>query len=164
MSASTRWLAGVGGVLLVAAVVSAAVALMASGTQQFDEGTPERTVQRYLEAVAERDATTALALMSDELVARCGPMPRDSIIHRGTSRSSAALEETRVRDAGGVEIRVAITESWGDSPFGGGDSTWSVFFELVEQNGEWRFSVEPWPTYCPNPRELPPVPAKPANR
>ncbi|MDO9446096.1 MAG: hypothetical protein Q7K37_12355 [Dehalococcoidia bacterium] len=162
MSASTRWLIGVGGAVLVVAVVSAVVALMASGPDEFEEGTPERVVQRYLAAVADRDATEALSFLSDELVDRCGTIPRESVTQRGDSRFRATLEETITRD-GTAQVRVAITESFGDPPFDGGESTWSVTFELVQENGEWRFLEAPWPTYCP-PKPLTEGTSVPATR
>lgn len=157
MSPSTRWLIGVGGLVVAAALVSAVVAMLASGVDEFPEGTPERAVQQYLAAVADRDATEAFTYLAPELVEECGTFPREPITQRGSSRFRAALEET-VPHGDGVEVQVALTESYGDPPFDSGESTWTVTFRLEQRDGEWRFVEAPWPTYCANPKPLPVVP------
>jgi len=157
MSTSTRWLAGVGVVVAIVVVLATVLTALADDEQEFSAGSPEATVQSYLRAVADSDATTAFTYLSPELLDRCGDFPRDVITQRGDYRFRATLVNTVQRD-GTVEIEVDITERWGDGPFGGGESTWSQVFVLSQEDGTWLFTEPPWPTYCPNPKPMPAVP------
>lgn len=151
MTASNRWLMIVGGVIALAVVAGIAVTVLAGGEQQYAAGTPERTVQDYLRAVNDHDATTALALFAPALAEQCDTIPRDPIADRGDSSIRATLDRTTMRDDT-AEVRVRLTESYGsDSPFGGGDYTTTHAFLLTQVDGEWRFSEAPWPTFCPKP-------------
>ncbi|MEX2228916.1 MAG: hypothetical protein WEB13_04675, partial [Dehalococcoidia bacterium] len=78
MSTSTRWLLGVGVAIAAAIVFAVVVALTVGDEQSFADGTPERTVQRYLEAVAARDASAALDFISPAALDECGTIPRDA--------------------------------------------------------------------------------------
>lgn len=160
MSTSTRWLVGVGAAIAVASALAVVVALTVGGEEAFPEGTPERAVQLYLQAVADRDAATALDFISPALLDECGTIPRDAITSRGNARFRAALDETVPHDAR-VEVYVTISESYGDPPFGGGESTWPLVLELTDEDGVWRFTQVPWPLYCtPKAERAPAVPAR----
>jgi len=158
MSASTRWLAGVGIVVAVVVITAAVLTALAEDEQQFPPGSPEAAVQSYLREVANGDATAAFAYLSSDLLDHCGDFPRDAITQRGNYRFRATLVETVERDAF-VEVNVDVSERWGDPPFGGGESTWRQVFVLSQEDGAWRFSESPWPLYCPNPKPLPAVPS-----
>lgn len=153
MSGSTRWLAGVCAVVLVI-VVAGVLAAMRGGPQSYPADSPEYTVQQYVRAVADRDATKAISYMTSELRDRCDTTPRDAITNRGRSNVRATLENVQRGDKTAT-VRVGITESYGSGPFDGGDSTQTVVFELVQQADGWRFTDAPWPLYCPS------APAKP---
>ena len=160
MSTSTRWLLGVGIAIAAAIVFAVVVALTVGDEQSFADGTPERTVQRYLEAVAERDASAALDFISPAVSDECGTIPRDAITSRRDARFRATLYETVPRD-GRVDVHVTITESFGDAPFNGGESTWPLVLELTQEDGVWRFTQLPWPLYCtPKTERAPIVPAR----
>jgi len=154
MSGSTRWLVAVAGVIGAAVVVSVVVAALAGGEDEFPEGTPEATVQSYLRAIADRDATAAFAFLSTDLDERCGEIPREAVVQRGDNRFRATLTETTVRDDT-TEVEVEITEIYGSDPFGGGEYSFRHVFVLVEEAGEWRFDEAPWPLYCPQPATVP---------
>jgi hypothetical protein len=124
-----------------------AVALLSEGEDDFPPGSPEETVQLYLRAVADRDATTALSFISTELRESCTDIPRDSILQRGDYAFRASLEETTLRE-GEAQVTVQVTETYGSPPFGGGESSYDQTFLLVQEGGEWRFSEMPWPLYC----------------
>jgi len=152
VSASNRWLAGVGIVVLVAVVVAAVVTVVADGEQSFPEGSPEATVQRYLRAIADRDAGTALNLLSPELREQCEGVGRDPITRRGESRISARLERTEPREDGAAaDVHVRLTERYGGGPFDSGESVQLVVFHLRRFDGAWRFTDPPWPLFCPRP-------------
>ena len=150
MIGSTRWLvlaAAAVAVVIVAGVVASALGGRAS---TYPEGSPEHAVQQYLQAVADNDATRALAFLSADLARRCADYPREAISNRGRQSVRATLDETTLRD-GTASVRVTLIESYGDAPFGGGESTQSTVFELQQEAGAWRFTQSPWPLFCPIP-------------
>lgn len=157
MSGSTRWLllAAVFVGLVIAGGVAASV--MGGGARAYPDGSPERAVQQYLEAVAANDATRAMQFLSADLAKRCADYPKDVISNRGRQSVRATLEETTLRD-GTASVRVTLIESYGSDPFGGGESNFSTVFELRQEGGAWRFSDSPWPLYCPPPSPPPRVP------
>lgn len=147
MSGSTRWLLGV---LVGVGVIAAAGVVVAMGTRapSYPSDSPEYAVQQYIAAVADRDATRATSYLARELVARCEIIPRESITNRSRSSVRATLLDVTKRDSTAV-VRVRITESYGDAPFGGGESDMEQSFELTRTADGWRFSESPWPLYCP---------------
>ncbi len=159
VSGSTRWLvlAAVFVGLVIAGGVAASV--MGGSARTYPDGSPERTVQQYLQAVAANDATRALEFLSADVVKRCADYPRDAISNRGRQGVRATLEGTTLRD-GNASVRVTLIESYGSDPFGGGESNISTVFELRQENGAWRLSQSPWPLYCPAPIP-PPTPRTP---
>lgn len=160
LSASTRWLVGIGVAVAAAAVLGVVVALVAGGAQSFPDGSPERAVQQYLEAVGDRDAGAALDFISPALLDEC-TMPRDAITGRIDYRFRATLDETVTRADDRVDVHVTITESFGDPPFGGGESSWPLVLELTNEEGEWRFTQVPWPLYCvPKAERVPATPVR----
>lgn len=145
MTASNRWLVIIGTAIASAVVVGIAVTMLASGERHYAEGTPERAVQDYLRAVADRDTTAALTYLAPDLAARCEPRPRESISSRSANSLRATLDRSTVRDAT-AEVRVRVTESYNsDGPFGGSDSSFTQVFVLKQVGGQWRFSEAPWP-------------------
>ncbi len=154
MSGSTRWLVAVAGVVGAAVVVSILVAALAGGEKEFPEGTPEAAVQSYLRAIADRDASAALAFLSTDLTERCGDIPRETVVQRGNNRFRATLTQTTVRDDT-TEVDVEITESFGSDPFGGNEWSFHEVFVLVQESGDWRFDETPWPLFCPTPATAP---------
>ena len=153
-SLSTRWLIVIGALFAAAVVAGAAIAIMVDSEQEFAADSPEWTVQRYLRAVSDRDATGALALLSAGLEERCGGEPREAITRRRDRDLRVTLDET-VETGDGTEVRVRITEFYGDPPFGGGESSHYQTFVLGREDGEWRFVEPPWPLYCPRPLPAP---------
>jgi hypothetical protein len=64
------WLIGAGSLLAILLVASIIVALM-QRVEPLPEGTPERAVQLYLEAIADGDLEAARDFLSAELKERC---------------------------------------------------------------------------------------------
>lgn len=147
MSGSTRWLLGV---LIGVGVIAIAGIAVAMGTRApaYPEDSPEYVVQQYVAAVADRDASKAISYLSTDLVARCESLPRETITNRGRSSVRATLLDVTRRDSVAV-IRVRVIESYGDAPFGGGESNMEQSFELTLIADGWRFTESPWPLYCP---------------
>lgn len=156
MSGSTRWLLLAAVVVVIVIGAGVAASVMGGSARTYPEGSPERAVQQYLQAVAANDAPRALEFMSADLTKRCADYPRESISNRGRQSVRATLEQTTLRDSTAT-VRVTLIESYGNDPFGGGESNFSTVFELRQEGGAWRFSQPPWPMYCPAVA----VPAKP---
>lgn len=147
MARSTVLLIGIGVVLAAAIAVAATVAALRGNEQEFEAGTPERTVQEYLRAIEDRDATAAFAFLAPSLLSRCDP-PREMVTQRGSGTSiRATLDETKISGTTAT-VRVQVSETFRDSPFSGGDFKQSVVFELEQVDGAWRFSQMPWPLFC----------------
>lgn len=153
LSNSTRWLAGIGGAILLAVAVGLVVTATAGREATYAEGTPERVVQDYLHAVSDRDAGAAMSFLSSELAARCNTTFRDPIVNRSASLR-ATLDRATVR-SDTAEVHVRITETYGTGPFGANESTQTVVFSLAKSDGEWRIAESAWPLYCPSPLPAP---------
>jgi len=148
MARSTVLLIVIGALLTVVIAAAAAVAAIRGAEDELPEGTPGRTVQLYLRAIEDRDATRAYSYLSPELASRCSTFPKDAITYRGSASIRATLEEARI--AGGTAtVRVELTENFSDAPFGQSDPRQRLVFELQQIEGEWWFSESPWPLYCP---------------
>src|SRR5262245_13840103 len=109
MTASTRWLAGVAAVVILAVVLGLGVAVQGNRAPSYAEGTPERAVQDYLAAIGDRDATAGMRFFSTELQARCRDYPRDAISRQSRQGLRATLERTTIH-GDTAEVRVRITE------------------------------------------------------
>jgi len=147
VDASTRWLAVIGGIIALVVVASVLVLSSTRGEEEFADGSPEAAVQRYLRAVADRDATSALAMLTPEVEQRCGPFFRESITSRGDATFRATLEQTVPRGSV-TEVRLKLTEMHGAPPFGGSEYSQSLIFELTKMGSDWRFTQPPWPLHC----------------
>jgi len=151
VTASNRWLMIVAGAIVIAVVVGIAVTMLAGGERKYAEGTPERTVQDYLRAVSDRDATLAMTFLTTDAAKQCDAASRRGISDRGSNTIRATLDRALVR-ADTAEVRVRLTESYGnDSPFSSGQSSNNQTFTLKQTDGTWRLTDSPWPLYCPAP-------------
>ncbi len=160
MSRSTQLLIAVGASVLVIVVISIAVAVIADDEQEFPAGSPEETVQRYLRAIDDRDAEAAIALFSADLSDRCELEPLRSNLRRGFNVDFRAtlLDTTERGDL--TEVRVRVTQYYGDGPFERGESRHEQVFVLEQSAEGWRFTQSPWPSFCP-PAPIPHAPASP---
>ncbi|MSQ61962.1 MAG: hypothetical protein EXR43_05225 [Dehalococcoidia bacterium] len=147
MSGSTRWLLAFAVLLFLVIAASAVIAILANDEDQLAAGSPEETVQRYLRALSDRDASTALSFLSPELSERCGRDAREQITRRDI-RIRAVLERTVIGDSS-AEVHIRITETFEAPLVLGNESSFPAVFELTRQDGSWRFTTLPWPLYCP---------------
>ena len=153
---STRWLIGVAAVVVVAIALSV-IAIAAGGDEQeFAAGTPEGTVQRYLRAVIDRDASAARGYLSADLIDRCDEQRLRDAYRRSSDRDLRATLRGTTEVGDVTEVRIRITEFRGNPPFGSDDYSHDEFFALRQEGGEWRIVEPPWPLYsCPEPTALP---------
>lgn len=150
------WMIGSGvalGVLLIAAI---AIALLRDAVV-LPEGSPERTVQIYLEAISDDDIEAARAMLSSEFRERC---TLEQMFSRSFGRQS--LEDSRVtydktnlvEDKAFVVFEVTQTSNSG--PFGIDEFTRDEQYTLVRDEGEWRLSASSWPYHsCAQPIRVP---------
>ena len=134
---------GIVGVLLAVLVV-VAIVLALQPPEQFDAGTPEATVQSYLQAVADSDQTAAARLMTPDLAKRCGADL--SQIRRSPESFRAVILDTEPL-GDDLIVNIEITEGSGSGLFG---DSWS-FDEsliLIQTGDEWLIAEAPWPIYC----------------
>lgn len=134
---------GIVGVLL-AVLVAVAIVLALQPPDQFDAGTPEATVQDYLQAVIDSDQTAAAGLMTPDLVKRCGAdlvqMQRSPGSFRAVLLDSEPFGEHLI-------VNIEIIEGSGSGLLG---DSWS-FDEsliLIQTGDEWLIAEAPWPIYC----------------
>jgi len=150
-SPSSRWLAGIALVVLVAVVLSVVLALVnRRGVSLLAEDTPEGVVQRYLLAIEEDDSKRAYSYLSSELQEYCTYRHfLDSMRVRERRDMRISLEGTEALD-GDVEVRVKVTETRLLEPFGFREYTYPARYVLEREGDAWRFSEPPWPLgWCP---------------
>jgi hypothetical protein len=136
------------GGLVAAAVVVGAIAGVLRGPARLAPDSPERTVQTYLEAVLDSDHAAAAGYLSEEAARRCPASAfRETWVPEGLT---AELDGVRTRD-GQTDVRVRLRSV--AEPFALDDFTSTETFSLVEEDGVWRLTGEPWPLYaCAEPR------------
>ena len=137
------WVLGIVGALLAVLVV-VAIVLALQPPEQFEPGTPEATVQDYLQAVIDGDQSEVALLMTPELLERCGT---DLIQLRYSPDSFRAVILGTDPFGDRTVVNVEITQGSGPGLFG---DSWSFEETLVvEQDGaEWLIAEAPWPIYC----------------
>ena len=139
------WLIGAGSLLAILLVASVVVALV-QRVEPLAEGTPERAVQLYLEAIADGDLEAAHNLLSAELKEECSI---DDLVRR--SYATKELEDSRItlektdHVGGNAIVTAKVTTLRSNSPFGSSENSYDRRFTLVEEDGSWRFTSNPWP-------------------
>lgn len=138
------------GVLVLLAVVAGVLSATRQGPQ-LPEGSAEATVQAYLRAVAEGDEEAAAALLDPQ--GRCteedlrmygGPGPTGRIVLRDVEVDGDEAE---------VQVEVVYGE---EGPFGGGEWSEDIRFDLRRDGEAWVITGEPWPMYgCSDVKPVP---------
>ena len=150
MSQSTRWLVGVAAAIVVAVAISIVAALAGGEERLYEAETPEGTVQRYLRAVADRDAEAARQYLSPEMLEDCpDDFLRGQLRNVGQQDFRASLLQTR-QVGEGTEVRVRISERYGNAPFESDEFSHEEIFLLEQHDGRWLIEEPAWPVYgCP---------------
>lgn len=162
MKASNRWLIGIAAGTIALIIVAVVLALAGSGTTHYAEGTPESTVQRFLEALRNEEAQAAYGYLARSVQSGCRYEDLRSRVGEVRSQLEEArvtLDKTRINDDR-AEVLVNISGFRGPRgpvippppvPFDYEDS-FSYTFLLQKEDGQWRLSQISWPFWwCPTP-------------
>jgi len=147
------WMIGSGvalGALLIAAI---AVALMRDAVV-LPEGSPERAVQLYLEAISGEDFEAAQATLSSELKERCSleALYSRSYTRENLDDSRVSHDTTNLVDDKAIVV-LEVTQLSRGGPFDLNEWAHDEHYTLVREEGEWRISASPWPYQgCTQPR------------
>lgn len=127
------------GLLVLLAVVAGVISTQQS-PRTFETGTPEATVQTYLQAVQEQDAQTAVAQLGPD--AGCTV---NDFVHGGHSEPDrAVVTESSVR---GDSAQIHVDLVYGGGLFGGEGWSDQITFPLERSGDVWVISTMVWPYY-----------------
>ena len=132
-------------VLMVLAAVVVAVVVLAlvagrSRRQTFDEGTPQATLQNYLDAVFDGDPDQARTFLDQATDERCERPLRRNVV--ADTVRAVLIDERIDQDRATIEVRLTFGD---DSPFGSGGYDMDERFFLERLDDEWRIAEDPWP-------------------
>ena len=140
------WLIGGGAILAVLMAASIIVAL-ARGESEFDPGSPELTVQRYVKALVESDFETAESLWSPELREDCSF--EDFLLNTKGSLgrlSGARITLDDVQTVGETTIvSVRMIRTTGGGIFGPSERVNSYDYTVRKFDGDWLITDHTWP-------------------
>ncbi len=156
---SRIWL--IGGLVGVTAFLVLATALAVTRNEaEFEPGTPESVVQQFFEAVENEDYAIAHNFYSKDLGNECtveSLATPDSWSVRQLAESRVVFEDTKYLNGSAVVV-TRVTRISGDGLFGSSESSHEERLSMVEEDGTWKFSEEPWPRFgCP--RRVEPIEA-----
>ena len=150
MDSSTRILIGVVvGVIVLVVLGIALPRLIDREETTYPPNTPEGTVQRYIRAVIDEDADTALALLAEENTTACMEDElRDRLRYSSFDRYRVRLGDVEEIDAETVTVIVRAT--WIREPglfeLPDDGNTWEHEFELRRSaDGFWLIAESEWP-------------------
>lgn len=127
--------------IVVLAVVAGVVSALRP-VSEFELGTPEATVQAFLQAVFEGDEEAA----EGYLAAASGCDASDIERARTDNSSRVVLRESDIEDRS-ARVTVEIVSSSDDGPFDVDEYSQRRTYDLVRESGEWRLSDAPWPLF-----------------
>ncbi|MEO5778648.1 hypothetical protein [Arthrobacter sp. PAMC25284] len=133
-------------VIAVLVIVALVVVFTRGAPPQLGETTPAGVVQRYSAAVIDGDEAAAAAYLSDAAGKNCDAFGRPFARNlRVTLVSTTERTDT-------ADVRVLMTESGADGPFGSGEYQTEDGFDLIRSGNTWLIARAPWQlTVCPDP-------------
>ena len=131
--------------MTVLAAVAVAVVVLGlvtgrSRRQTFEAGTPQATVQQYLDAAFDGDPDLARTFLDDNTADRCERPLRRNVV-ADTVRAVLVTERVE-QDRATIEIRLTFGD---DGPFGSGGYDMEERFFLERLDGDWHIAEDPWP-------------------
>jgi len=136
-----RWLLGAGAIGLVLVLVFVA---LSREPVQLDASSPEGVVQRYLQAISDRDHEAAFDYLDPDSYEGCDPS--DLARNAPDEPFSASMQEGEEYSSERAFVEVTIRFGNGGGPFGDG---WSQYesFQLVAGADSWLITDEAWPYF-----------------
>lgn len=136
---SNTILIGISAAIALLVIVSIFFALQPP--TQFDPESPQGAIQGYFQAVDDGDIDLAKTYLTDDLRQSCG---RHEWYDDYESASRVVIIDTEI-DGEMAKVRVDITISYGDDPFGGGSYDEDETITLVHPGDAWLISTPIWP-------------------
>lgn len=126
-------------------VLLAIIVVFSRGTPDaLDPSTPEGVVQRYTTAVIDGDEDAAAEYLTADLREDCNRFETGMI-----DNVRVTLVSTTVR-AESADVRVSITQTYQNGPFGVSESSYQDVFDLALVDGHWLIEATPWQfVICP---------------
>ncbi len=153
MDASTRILIGVVAAIVMLAVGAILLTRVADREASYPLDTPEGTVQRYIRAILDEDADTAIALLTEDNTDPCAAdVIRDRIRRSttGAGRHRVRLGERKEIDAIRIELTLLTTYSREPELFEFPDEPYvsEQIFEMEQSpDGFWLIAESEWPLH-----------------
>jgi hypothetical protein len=126
---------------LVAVLVAVSVLFALQPPTQFDPNSPEGTAQGYFQAIEDGDKNLATNFLTEDLQEFCDGEWRYRDFE---SASRVVINDTKI-DGDTATVKVAITVSYGDDPFGGGSYDHDETIKMVRVGDVWLISTLTWP-------------------
>jgi hypothetical protein len=128
-------------IALIALIAVAALVFIASrgDTTKFEPGSPEATVQSFLQAMVDRDNDGALSFFEPGTQCDSSDLDRQYI----SPDLTVDLIETSI-NGDRAQVKIRTRYSSGDL-FGGWSEDHSISLKKID--GEWLISGTPWPLY-----------------
>ena len=125
----------------VAVLIAVSVFFALQPPTQLDPNSPEGTAQGYFQAIEDRDEDLATSFLTEDLQGFCDSewQYRDF-----ESASRVVITDTKI-DEDAATVRVNITVSYGDDPFGGGSYDHDETIKMVRVGDVWLISQLTWP-------------------
>jgi len=122
-------------------VLIAALVFIASrgGSSRFDAGSPEATVQSYLQAMVDRDNDRALSYFEPETKCDASDLDRQYL---SPDLTADLLDSSITADRAQVKIRIRYADN---DLFGGWSEDHSI--GLTRISGMWKITGVPWPLF-----------------
>lgn len=131
------------GSILLLVVVALVVVLTRGPATLTDPGSPEGVVQSYVTALLAGDKESAAGLLSSEATSECHANAfLDAGLDDGNLR--VGLVATTISGTNAT-VKVTISETMGNGPFGLGQSNYQDSFTLLKSGDTWLISAAPWP-------------------
>ncbi len=143
-------MAVIGAVGVAAMVLVAALVVGRRGTIDVPPGSPQATVQAYLQAISDRDRSGARAQLTDWLASNC------SLVDIGLPTVERAVLVRTTTTGDRARVVVSVTERWSSGLLDLQDTTSLQTFNLERTPSGWRIRDLPWPVFACSPK-APPV-------
>jgi hypothetical protein len=125
----------------VALLVAVSIFFALQPPRQFDPDSPQGTAQGYFQAINDGDEDLATSFLTDDLRERCDG---EWQFRDFESANRVVITDTKI-DGDAATVRVAITVSYGDDPFGGGSYENDETIKMVRIGDVWLISKRTWP-------------------